>query len=140
MIFLRAVLFSIPRHLVIILALTAIQNFDFHPLPLWTAIAVTYFFQWVITWFFAEWTFWHRLPRFKEMLMVFCIFLVMGTLIEVSYVSFLIRVDWWKIFTSVLQWDRLYLVATYFLAVSIAAFHVRRRHVKAKLPEGLESC
>ncbi len=136
--FLRAIFLEVPRHLVLLLTLAGIENFDFSPLPAWTAIVVAYILEFLITFFFAEWVFLHRVPRFKETILVSVVFVVFGTALEAG-LYFLFTNASWRMLWGSYSWQSLYIVALYVFSVWMAAWHMRRTKVKAALPEGLES-
>lgn len=136
--FFRAFLFSIPRHAVMYLALIGVDRFEFSPLPSWTAWLVTITLFFFITYFFAEWALIFRTPSWKDIMLVYLVFLLFGTFYESAVFVFIGGYDWQDLFT-VFSWDVLYLVILYAVAVAVAGMRVRRRQIRHSLPEGLES-
>ncbi|MDO8583896.1 MAG: hypothetical protein Q7R83_01825 [bacterium] len=137
-VFLRSILFSIPRHLCLQVALFAVDNFEFSPLPAWTGWVVTVVFFLAITYFFAEWVLIHRTPGWKEMLTVFLTFLIFGTFFEAATFVYIGGFDWSDV-PKVMTWQSIYMVILYGLSVWAAGFRVRRRQIRNSMPDGLES-
>ncbi|HEU0050680.1 MAG TPA: hypothetical protein VFQ60_01335 [Patescibacteria group bacterium] len=138
LLFLRAILFSVPRHLTILAALTAVDNFDFSPLPAWTGTAVSFLFQFLITYFFTEWTLIRRVPRFRDGMLVFFVFLIAGSFYEALVMVYFGDYTWQNVWSN-FSWSSLYLVFVYALAVGLAAYRLRRKKIQSSLPEGLEA-
>ncbi len=134
---LRAFLFSIPRHLVIFIAVIALSQFEWSPLPEWTMIPVMLILQFLITFFFAEWTLIRHTPSKWDALLVFLIFLVFGTLWEGMFMVYIGGGEWSQILRSY-SWGSLWIIAIYACAVAAATYRVRRKKIQATLPEGLE--
>jgi len=137
--FLRAFLIAIPRHLLILAAIVALQQFDFSPLPDWTMIPVLYFIHFALTYLFAEWAMARGpAPGWKQGLITFATFLVTGTLMEFLVVAYLGGGGWADAWAG-LSWSSLYLVLIYAAAVALATYRLRRKKIQAALPEGMES-
>ncbi|MDO8618218.1 MAG: hypothetical protein Q7N87_05035 [Candidatus Uhrbacteria bacterium] len=138
MIFLRALLLTIPRFLILIAVLSALQNIEVSPLPNWTLILVAYLLHFLITYLFAVWSFGKRIPRWHHGLMVALIFVVFGTALEGGLFVY----SQGGRFTNLLEnyrWQSLYIVVLYALAVFFAAYRVKRKQIHEALPEGMES-
>ncbi len=138
MIFFRALFFTILRFLILIAVLSALQNVEVSPLPNWTLILAAYLVHFLITYLFAVWSFGKRIPRWPQALLVALIFIIFGTMLEAGLFIFSRHGSLSGLIENY-HWQSLYLITVYVLAVFLAAYRVRRKHVHEALPEGMES-
>jgi len=137
MLFVRAFFITIVRFAVILAVMMALGYLDVSPLPEWTLFGFAYLLHFSFTYFFARWAFGRRAPRLKQTLIVYLTFIIFGTGLEI--VIYFTGGGELKNLYRQYTWQSLYLVLIYAAAVWLAAYRSRRLHVKANLPEGLES-
>lgn len=136
--FLRAFILTILRFAVILAMVLAVENFDFSPLPVWTAVVLVYLLHFAITYAFGLWTFRGLAPSQNQIIIVAAEFLVFGTLWEALFYLFASQ-GTWRDLAANYHWQSLYIIAIYLAAVLLAGYRMRRKHIKATLPEGLEA-
>ena len=137
MLFLRALLLTIPRFIVLLGLLLALENFDVSPFPIWTLTVTAYLIHFFVTYFFAIWTFGKRVPQWSHALTVVLTFVIFGTSLEAGV--FLISQkgdvsDLWRNY----HWQSLYIIFVYAIAIFLAMYRVRHKRVREALPEGME--
>lgn len=127
MLFLRALLFSIPRFLIIIIALFGIDRFDFSPLPVWTALAVSYAVHFFVTYLFAVWTFGKRAPSASGTVTVCLTFLIWGAVLESAAYLFLMHATFRQLLATY-RLQALPVFAMYLIAILLAAWRTKRKN------------
>lgn len=136
--FLRSIPIAFLRFIAILTLILCVENFEVSPLPAWTLLAFAYLMHALLTFLFAWWVFARRVPQTKDAILVSAVFILLEAFFEAWLYLFLTRTTWSNILRAY-SWQSLYLVALYALAVFAAAYHVRRKNIKAALPEGMEA-
>ena len=134
----RTFFLTLFRLFVIMTILIALQNFDFSPLPEWTAIVVAYLAHFGVTWFFAAWAFWKQYPSTRDVVTVSVIFLVIGTALEAGLYFVLNPYGTLQGLLHNYQWQSLIIVAIYLAAILFAAFRARTKQTPS-IVEGIAS-
>ena len=73
--FLRAILLTVPRFIVILSLVSGLNRLDVSPLPEWTIAVSAYALHFLITFFFGYWAMRKIMPSWGQVLMVTGIFL-----------------------------------------------------------------
>ncbi len=133
---LRAFLFTVPRFILILAMVIALNRFDPTPLPQWTVAVLAYFLHFIITFLFGLWTMRGRVLTWLQVGMVTGIFLVVGLLWEIGLYLWMTKASVLEV-GSQLNAKSLILLGIYAIAVFAAGAYRRKQVLSASLPEGL---
>lgn len=136
-VFFRAILASVPRFFILIVALAGLQWVEWSPLPVWTGIVVAYALHFIVTYAAARWVFLRHPPTAYDTIATAILFVVAELLFEGGAFYFFTHADLTDVFRQY-GWVSLIIVALYVLATVGASARARRVQVKQGLPEGLE--
>lgn len=133
---LRAFFITILRFCVLLVMAIALREFEVSPLPDWTLTAFAYVLHFCVTFLFASWVLAKRIPNWADAALVLVFFLVVGTGMEIGLYAWLVRPQWQDLLRG-FNWQSLYLIILYTLAILAAVRRAQKRNLAAKMPEGL---
>ncbi len=130
MLFLRAIFLTIPRFIVILVAIIGLNHLDVAPLPDWTLVVASYAVHFLVTFIFAWWALRKVFPSWKQVGLVASIFLVFGVGWEVGLYAWMAQATWSEVLNGFSRESGI-LFVIYVLATFAAGALVRDRRVEA---------
>ena len=126
--FLRAILLTVPRFIVILALVIGLNHLDVSPLPEWTIAITAYALHFLITFLFGYWAMRNIMPSLGQVFMVAGIFLLFGVLWEVGLYTWMTQ----STFTDVLSGfsrESLWLLCIYAVATLLSGAYARQARV-----------
>ncbi|MCE9586075.1 hypothetical protein K8R04_02010 [Candidatus Uhrbacteria bacterium] len=125
----RSFFWLIPRAMVLTVLFYFMPWIEWTPLPdLSTGLSYVYHF--LVTYLFARWAFGRHVPTWIDAGVVSAVFIVLGTLLEITIVAWRTGADL-NVIGASFSWHSLGIVLVYILAVFLAAWRVRHKQKKA---------
>lgn len=133
---LRAALLTVPRFILILGMVLALNRFDPSPLPVWTTAVLAYVLHFIITFLFGLWAMRGRAPTGFQIGVVTTVFLVVGVVWEAGLYVWMTKAKVLEVFSQ-LDDKSFVLLVIYAIATILAGLYTQKKHRQAQMPEGL---
>ncbi len=126
--FLRTILLTVPRFIVILALVIGLNHLDVSPLPEWTIAITAYALHFLITFLFGYWAMRTIMPSWAQVTMVTVLFLVFGVLWEVGLYAWMTQSTLQDVLSGFSR-ESLWLLCLYTIATLSAGAYTRQRRV-----------
>lgn len=130
--FLRAILITVPRFILIVGMVIGLNRLDISPLPEWGITVLAYVLHFLITFLCGLWALRGEARSWAQIVGVAAMFLVVGTLWEMGLYAWMTDSGLWEMIKN-LGRQSVYLLAMYFVAVLLAGAYNRGRSARLEI-------